>query len=178
LIGGGMAYTFLAAEGVPIGTSLLDREHLAFAGEVMKKARAGGVDFLLPQDHVVAPAPQAEAQARAIDSRAVPEGQAGCDIGPKTVAAFRERLVPAGTIVWNGPMGIFERPRFAAGTKAIAQAVSESKAISIVGGGDSVRALEETGLADKVTHVSTGGGASLELLGGLTLPGVEALADA
>jgi phosphoglycerate kinase len=178
LIGGAMAYTFLAAEGVAIGASLLDREHLAFAAELLRKARARGAEILLPQDHVVAPAPEAEAEAQTTGSSAVPDGLAGCDIGPKTVAAFRQRLAGAGTIVWNGPMGIFERPRFAAGTRAMAQAVADSQGFSVVGGGDSVRALEETGLAGKVSHVSTGGGASLELLGGLTLPGVAALADA
>ncbi|HEX9639666.1 MAG TPA: phosphoglycerate kinase [Acidobacteriota bacterium] len=178
LIGGGMAYTFLAAEGIGIGASLLDRDHLDFASELLRRARERGCEILLPRDHVVAPAIEAEQQAQPIDAPAVPAGLAGFDIGPKTVSAFRQRLAQAGTIVWNGPMGVFERPRFAAGTRALAQAVADSPATSIVGGGDSVRALEESGLAGRISHVSTGGGASLELLGGLTLPGVAALADA
>ena len=179
LIGGGMAYTFLKARGMEVGNSLVENDKLDLAHKLFDQAKARGVKFLLPVDHVVAGkiAPDAKTHIVA-DGHAIPAGQMGLDIGPKTVALFAEQIETASTIVWNGPMGVFEQEPFAHGTYAIARAVAANRpAISIVGGGDSVSAVTKAGVADKITHISTGGGASLEFLEGKKLPGVEALSN-
>ncbi len=176
LIGGAMAYTFLKSQGHSVGGSLLDQPNLGLAGELLAEAKQRGKTMLLPEDHLVAP--NADANARAepcgVD---IPEGQLGLDIGPKTVASYRAALEPAKMIVWNGPMGMFELPPFKDGTFAIAQAVAGSDAVSIVGGGDSVAAVNQAGVGDRISHISTGGGASLEFLEGKTLPGIEVLTE-
>jgi len=174
LIGGGMANTFFKAQGYPMGESLVDGEALETAREILQDA---GPRLRLPVDVVIADKFDNNAHTKIIDVGAVPEGWAILDIGPETVAAYSKVIKDAGTVVWNGPMGVFEMPNFAKGTFGIAQAVAESQAVSIVGGGDSVSALNQSGLSDKITHISTGGGASLEMLEGLTLPGVAALQD-
>jgi phosphoglycerate kinase len=174
LIGGGMANTFFKAQGYPMGESLVDGEALETAREILQDA---GPRLRLPVDVVIADKFDNNAHTKIIDVGAVPEGWAILDIGPETVAAYAKVIKDAGTVVWNGPMGVFEMPNFAKGTFGIAQAVAESQAVSIVGGGDSVSALNQSGLSDKITHISTGGGASLEMLEGLTLPGVAALQD-
>ncbi|MDI6697177.1 MAG: phosphoglycerate kinase [Anaerolineales bacterium] len=174
LIGGGMANTFFKAQGYPMGESLVDGEALETAREILQDA---GPRLRLPVDVVIADKFDNNANMKIIDVGAVPEGWAILDIGPETVAAYAKVIKDAGTVVWNGPMGVFEMPNFAKGTFGIAQAVAESQAVSIVGGGDSVSALNQSGLSDKITHISTGGGASLEMLEGLTLPGVAALQD-
>jgi phosphoglycerate kinase len=170
LIGGAMAYTFLRAKGEGIGKSLVEDDKLDLARQLMAEA---GDKLLLPVDHVVASEFKAGADNEIVDS--VPDGKMGLDIGPKTVAAFSKVVAGAKTIIWNGPMGVFEMPPFDKGTVAIAKAVAESGAISVVGGGDSEKAIKSAGVADKISHVSTGGGASLEFLGGVELPGVKAL---
>ena len=178
IIGGGMAYTFQAALGGKIGSSLLDEEHLGFAKEMLEKAKAKGVKLLLPEDTVAAKEFSADAEPVQVPTDNIPDGLMGMDIGPKAVAAFTEAIQGAGTVFWNGPMGVFEFPTYAAGTNAIAQALAQQKdAITIVGGGDSVSAVEKTGLSDQISHISTGGGASLEFLEGLELPGIACLAD-
>jgi phosphoglycerate kinase len=177
LVGGGMAYTFLKAQGMEVGASLLEANKLDVAREILEAARARGVTFLLPMDHVIAQRVDAAAPTRLADSTDLPAGWMGLDIGPRAREAFATAIRGAKTIVWNGPMGVFELPPFAAGTLAVAQAVAASGATSIVGGGDSVAAVTQAGLADKITHISTGGGASLEFLEGITLPGVAALTD-
>ncbi len=174
LIGGGMANTFFKAQGYPMGESLVDGEALETAKEILQEA---GPRLRLPVDVVIADKFDNNANTKIIDVGAVPDGWAILDIGPETVAAYAKVIKSAGTVVWNGPMGVFEMPNFAKGTFGIAQAVAESQAVSIVGGGDSVSALNQSGLSDKITHISTGGGASLEMLEGLTLPGVAALQD-
>jgi phosphoglycerate kinase len=178
LIGGGMAYTFLKAKGQDVGKSLLEADKLDIAREALAKAEAKGVSFLLPVDHVLADkfAPDATTQIFDKDGPFPPEWM-GLDIGPKTIELFSEEISGARTILWNGPMGVFEMPAFSAGTFKIAEAIADSGAISIVGGGDSVSAVTQAGVADKITHISTGGGASLEFLEGKKLPGVEALTD-
>jgi len=178
LIGGGMCYTFLKATGAEIGASLLDTEKLDLARELLRLAGDRGVSVVLPTDVVAAQKIEAGAPTRVVDARAIPAGWIGVDIGPKTIAAMRAPIAGASTILWNGPMGVFEIPEFAAGTRAVAQAVAEAHGESIVGGGDTAAAVEQFGLADKITHVSTGGGASLEFMEGKTLPGVAALQDA
>jgi phosphoglycerate kinase len=178
LLGGGMCYTFLRAAGAEIGASLLEPDRLDLARELTREAQQRGVRLLLPVDVVAAERIEAGAPTRVVDARAIPAGWAGVDVGPRTVAAFSAPISSAGTVLWNGPMGVFEIPAFAEGTRAIARAVAESCAESIVGGGDTAAAIEEFGYADKVTHVSTGGGASLEFMEGRTLPGVAALEDA
>ncbi len=175
LIGGGMAYTFLKAEGMDIGSSLLEADKLDVAREVLNAARAKRVTFLLPPDHVIAERVAADAPTRVAPSTAIPAGWMGLDIGPQARQAFATALRGARTVVWNGPMGVFELPPFREGTFAVARAIAESGALSIVGGGDSVAAVTQAGLADKMTHISTGGGASLEFLEGIELPGVAAL---
>lgn len=175
IIGGGMAYTFFAAQGGSVGSSLLEAEKLEVARSILEKAEAKGVRLLLPEDSVVAPEFRADAPAQVVPSRNIPEGQMGLDIGPESIETFRSALQGAGTVVWNGPMGVFEFDAFAAGTRAVAQAVSESDAISIIGGGDSAAAIEKLGFASQVTHISTGGGASLEFLEGKVLPGIDCL---
>lgn len=178
LIGGGMCYTFLKATGAQIGASLLEAEKLDLASELLREAEARGVKMVLPVDVVAAQKVEAGAPTRVVDARAVPDGWIGLDIGPRTVAAMGAPIAGAATILWNGPMGVFEIPEFAAGTRAIAKAVAESCGESIVGGGDTGAAVEQFGYADKITHVSTGGGASLEFMEGKILPGIAALQDA
>jgi phosphoglycerate kinase len=175
LIGGGMAFTFLKAQGYEIGRSLLDSDSLEFARRVLQEA---GQKIVLPVDVVVAPSPEAETQAQVVPVDQIPPDQMGLDIGPQTVARFREIVRLARTIVWNGPLGLFERAAFAEGTRGVLQAVAESGAISILGGGDTAAAAEQLGFADRITHISTGGGAALEFLEGRTLPGVAVLMDA
>lgn len=177
IVGGGMAYTFFKAQGYEIGQSLLDAESLDLARELMQTARENNVKFLLPVDIIVADRFAADAQHKVVEATAIPADWQGLDIGPRSVELFKEEIKKAKTIVWNGPMGVFEMPAFAKGTNAIAQALAESEATTIIGGGDSAAAVEQAGLADKMTHVSTGGGASLEFLEGKVLPGVAALDD-
>ena len=177
VIGGGMAYTFLKAKGYEVGKSILDSSRIEFAAEAMRKAAEAGVELALPGDIVVADAFSPDAQRKVVPADAIPADWEGLDIGPETRQRYAEIIAAAGTVVWNGPMGVFEMPPFAEGTIAVAKAMAESKAVTIVGGGDSAAACEQFGFADKMPHVSTGGGASLELLEGRRLPGVEALRD-
>ncbi len=174
LIGGGMANTFFKAKGVPMGDSLVEDEALETAKSLLAE---GGERLHLPVDVVIADRFDAEAESKVVPVGPVPEGWRVLDIGPQTVEAYSKVIAGAGTVVWNGPMGVFEFPRFAQGTFGIARAVAESGAVSIIGGGESVQAINQSGLADKITHISTGGGASLEMLEGLVLPGVAALLD-
>ncbi len=174
LIGGGMANTFFKAQGYPVGDSLAEDEVLDTARELLKE---GGTRLRLPVDVVIADAFDDGAHRKTMAMGPVPEGWRILDIGPETISAYRKAVQGAGTIVWNGPMGVFEFPNFAKGTFAVAKAVAASGAVSIVGGGDSVAAINESGLSDRITHISTGGGASLEMLEGLTLPGLAALLD-
>ena len=176
IIGGGMAYTFKKAQGYEIGQSLLEADRLDYARDMIAKAEARGVKFLLPVDNLAAAEFSADAEPVLVEGN-IPENLMGMDIGPKTVELFSEAVRGAGTIVWNGPMGVFEFDQFAGGTKAMAKALAESGAITIVGGGDSAAAVEKLGFADKITHISTGGGASLEFLEGKELPGVACLLD-
>ncbi len=178
LIGGGMCYTFLRAAGGQIGASLCEEDKLDLARELVAEAERRGVRLMLPVDVVAAPRPAADAQVRVVDARGIPDGLMGLDIGPRTEAVFSAPITAAGTILWNGPMGVFELPPFAGGTRAVARAVAESCGESIVGGGDTASAVEQLGLADKMTHVSTGGGATLEFMEGKVLPGVAVLQDA
>jgi len=180
LIGGGMAYTFLKSQGLPIGKSLVEEDKLDLARKILADAKAKSFKLLLPVDHVVAPAFKADATATITGVADTPADQMGLDIGPRTVAAYASEISTAKTILWNGPMGVFEMPAFAAGTLAIAKAVAAATgagAVSIVGGGDSVAAVQQSGVAGAISHISTGGGASLEFLGGAKLPGVQALMD-
>ena len=177
LIGGGMAYTFMKATGGEIGNSLCDDERLSLALELLDKAKAKGVKLLLPVDNVIGDAFDNDCHQQVVESGKIPEGWEGLDIGPKTVELFSKEIKAAKTVVWNGPMGVFEMPNFAKGTLAIATAMAESDATTIIGGGDSAAAVTQMGLADKMSHISTGGGASLEFLEGKTLPGVAALND-
>jgi len=177
LVGGGMAYTFLKAQGMEVGASLLEADKLDVARSILDEARAKGLTFLLPMDHVIAERVEATALTRIADSTAIPAGWMGLDIGPKARQAFATVIRGARTIVWNGPMGVFELAPFREGTFAVARAIAASGATSIVGGGDSVAAVAQAGVADKMTHISTGGGASLEFLEGIELPGVAALTD-
>ena len=181
IIGGGMAYTFLAAKGYSVGTSLLDSEKIDYCKEMMAKAEAKGVKLLLPIDTVVAsafPDPiDGDIAVETVPSDAIPADKMGLDIGEKTRELFADAAKNAKTVVWNGPMGVFENPTLAKGTIAVAQALADSSATTIVGGGDSAAACEQLGFADKITHISTGGGASLEFLEGLELPGIACLQD-
>jgi phosphoglycerate kinase len=180
LIGGGMAYTFLKAQGRDIGKSLVENEKLDLARKILDDARVRNFKFLLPVDNVIAPEFKPDAPATVVDVGAIPDDQMGLDIGPRTMALYAAEIAKAKTIVWNGPMGVFEMPAFAKGTLAIAKAVASATdggATSIVGGGDSVAAVHQSGVSDKISHISTGGGASLEFLGGHKLPGVEALSE-
>src|ERR1700741_4081663 len=180
LIGGGMAYTFLKAQGLPIGKSLVENDKIDLAKKILADGKERNFKFLLPTDHLTAPEFKADAPATTGSVTATPANQMGLDIGPKTVAAYAAEIGKAKTIVWNGPMGVFEMPAFAKGTLEVAKAVAAatvSGATSIVGGGDSVAAVHQSGVADKISHISTGGGASLEFLGGRKLPGVEALTN-
>ncbi|HLW58756.1 MAG TPA: phosphoglycerate kinase [bacterium] len=178
LIGGGMCYTFLRASGGQIGGSLCEEDKLDLAGELMGEANDRGVRLLLPLDVIAAQRPAADAEVRTVSARAIPDGWMGLDIGLRTEAAFGAPIAGAGTVLWNGPMGVFELAPFSGGTRAIAKAVAESCAESIVGGGDTASAVEQFGYADKMTHVSTGGGATLEFMEGKVLPGVAVLEDA
>ena len=177
IIGGGMAYTFFKAQGYDIGTSLCEDDKLDLANEMMAKAKAKGVNFMIPVDNVVATEYDENAENKIVKSTEIPEGWMGLDIGPVTRENFANAIKGAGTVVWNGPMGVSEWKNFAAGTFAVATAVADSGAISIIGGGDSAAAIEKLGFADKMTHISTGGGASLEFLEGKDLPGISCLLD-
>ena len=176
IIGGGMAYTFSAAQGGKIGTSLLENDWLDYSNEMVAKAAAKGVKFLLPVDNYCANEFSKDAEPVYVEG-SIPEDLMGMDIGCKTKDAYAQAVMGAGTIVWNGPMGVFEFEKFAEGTKSMAKALAESGAVTIVGGGDSASAVEKLGFADKITHISTGGGASLEFLEGKELPGVACLMD-
>lgn len=175
LIGGAMAFTFLKAKGVEIGDSLVEEDKVELAASLMKAAREKGVSLLLPLDHLAAKELNENPEVLVTEGEAVPAGYKGLDIGPKTVDLYSKAVADAGTVVWNGPMGVFENKAFAGGTFAVAKAVAASPAFTVVGGGDSVSAVKKSGVADRISHVSTGGGASLELLEGKVLPGIEAL---
>ena len=177
IIGGGMAYTFAKAQGGSIGKSLCEEDKLDYAREMIAKAEKNGVRLLLPSDTMAADDFSNDAKRQVVSTMAIPDGWEGMDIGPDTIRTFCDAVKGAGTVVWNGPMGVFEFENFAAGTRAMAQALADSGAITIVGGGDSAAAVEQMGFADKITHISTGGGASLEFLEGLELPGVACLLD-
>src|SRR5579863_4593425 len=180
LIGGAMAYTFLKSQGMPVGKSLVETDKLGLARELVDQTRVRKFRLLLPVDHVLAESVDSTAAAKTTDIADTPENLMGLDIGPKTIAQFSQEISKARTIVWNGPLGMFEKPAFAQGTLAMARAVAAATvagAVSIVGGGDSVAAVEQSGVADKISHISTGGGASLEFLAGEKLPGVEALSE-
>lgn len=177
IIGGGMSYTFFKAMGLEIGTSILDEASLELAGELMKKAADAGVDIILPVDVVCTKEFDNNSEAVTCDIDAIPQDRMGMDMGPKSIEQVRKILAEAKTVVWNGPMGVFEMPNFAEGTKSVAAALAESKAVTIIGGGDSAAAVEQFGYADKMTHISTGGGASLEFLEGKELPGIAVLED-
>lgn len=176
IIGGAMAYTLMKAKGDPVGTSLVEEDKLDVAKEVFTKAATKKVQVLLPVDHLVAAKFDVDTPAATVEK--IPAGMMGLDIGPKSIELFKKAVAKAKTVVWNGPMGVFEKPAFSAGTFAIAEAVAAADCVSIIGGGDSVSAVNQSGVADKMTHISTGGGASLECLEGKVLPGVAALNDA
>ncbi len=177
LVGGAMCFAFFKAAGYEVGTSKLDVDGIDAAAAIAAKAKAGACAFELPSDIVVAPAPEAGAGATVVPAAGMPDGQMGLDIGPQTVAAFAARVGGAGTIFWNGPMGLFEVDEFAAGTRAVGEAIAASGAVTVVGGGDTVSAVRRFGLEDRIAHVSTGGGASMEFVEGKALPGVVALLD-
>ena len=177
IVGGGMTYTFIKAMGGTVGTSLLEDDWLDYCKEMMAKAKEKGVKLLLPVDTVCADAFSADAKPELVDTMKIPDGRMGMDIGPKTIQQFSDAVKDAGTVIWNGPMGVFEFPAFAEGTRAIAKALAATHAITIVGGGDSAAAVAQLGYADQMTHISTGGGASLEFLEGNELPGVASLLD-
>ncbi|MCS6710599.1 phosphoglycerate kinase [Brachybacterium sp. EF45031] len=178
LIGGGMAFTFHKAQGGEIGTSLLDEERVPTVREYLERAEANGVEIVLPVDSVVAKEFSADAESTVVEADKIPADQEGLDIGPKTVELFREKLADAHTVFWNGPMGVFEFERFAAGTKAVAEALAESEAFTVIGGGDSAAAIRTLGLDEsRYSHISTGGGASLELIEGKELPGIAILEE-
>ena len=175
IIGGGMAYTFMKSLGYNIGNSLLEADKVELAAEMMKKAEEKGVKFLIPVDNKVGKEYAPDTEAMVVDSDNIPDGWMGLDIGPKTQAIFADAVKDAGTVIWNGPMGVSEWEAFASGTVAVATAIADSDAISIIGGGDSAAAIQKLGFADKMSHISTGGGASLEYLEGKVLPGIAAL---
>ena len=177
IIGGGMSYTFAKAQGAKIGKSLLEEDWIQYAGEMVEKAKEKGVKLLLPVDGLAATEFSADAEAHLVDGVDIPDDMLGMDIGPKTIRLYSDAVKDAGTVIWNGPMGVFEFPAFAEGTRAVAKALAETDAITIVGGGDSAAAVAQLGFADKMTHISTGGGASLEFLEGKELPGVACLLD-
>ena len=178
IIGGGMAYTFSAAQGGKVGDSLLEADWESYANEMVEKAAAKGVKLLLPVDTVCADAFAPDARSQVVKAGEIPDGWQGLDIGPETVKLYCDAVQGAGTVIWNGPMGVFEFPAFAKGTEAVAEALSKTSAITIIGGGDSAAAVQQLGYADKMTHISTGGGASLEFMEGKELPGVACLLDA
>ena len=177
IIGGGMAYTFMKAQGGKIGTSLCEDDYLDYANDMIKKAADKGVKMLIPVDTVTADAFSNDAHVKVVDAGQIEDGWMGLDIGPKTRELFAKAVKDAKTVVWNGPMGVFEMPNFAAGTVAVAQALADTDAVTIIGGGDSAAAVNQLGFGDKMTHISTGGGASLEFLEGKELPGVAAATD-
>jgi len=177
LIGGAMAYTFLAAKGVAVGKSRVEQDKLELARQILDKAKAKGVDFELPVDHVCGAEPKESAERVVVNGTAIPDGLMGLDIGPKTLDRYRQRILAAKTVFWNGPMGLFEQKPWAEGTFGVAKAMAESPAVTVVGGGDSAAAVEEAGLVDRMKHVSTGGGASLEFIEGRELPGVKILEE-
>ena len=178
IIGGGMAYTFSAAQGGKVGNSLLEEDWKDYSLEMIQKAKDKGVKLLLPVDTVIADAFAPDANSQVVKAGEIPDGWEGLDIGPETVKLYCDAVADAGTVIWNGPMGVFEFEKFAAGTKAVAEALSKTSAITIIGGGDSAAAVQQLGYADKMTHISTGGGASLEFMEGKELPGVACLLDA
>ncbi|MCI9656338.1 MAG: phosphoglycerate kinase [Lawsonibacter sp.] len=177
IIGGGMAYTFSAAQGGKVGNSLLEEDWKDYSLEMIQKAKDKGVKLLLPVDTVIADAFAPDANSQVVKAGEIPDGWEGLDIGPETVKLYCDAVADAGTVIWNGPMGVFEFEKFAAGTKAVAEALSKTSAITIIGGGDSAAAVQQLGYADKMTHISTGGGASLEFMEGKELPGVACLLD-
>ena len=177
IIGGGMTYTFLKAQGYEIGTSILDADSIELSKELLAKAEAAGVKILLPVDAVVTDDFENNNVIKTVDADAMPADMMGMDIGPKTIELFKEAIAEAKTVVWNGPMGVFENPKFETGTKAVAQALADSDAVTVIGGGDSAAAVEQFGLKDKMTHVSTGGGASMEFLEGKVLPGIACIEE-
>ncbi len=177
IIGGGMAYTFSAAQGGQVGDSLLEADWMEYALEMLQKAADKGVKLLLPVDTVCADKFAPDAASQVVKAGQIPEGWQGLDIGPETVSLYCDAVKDAGTVIWNGPMGVFEFPAFAKGTEAVAEALSKTDAITIIGGGDSAAAVQQLGYADKMTHISTGGGASLEFMEGKELPGVACLLD-
>ncbi|MCI6256393.1 MAG: phosphoglycerate kinase [Clostridiales bacterium] len=177
IVGGGMTYTFIKAMGGKVGTSLLEADWLDYCKEMMEKAKAKGVKLLLPVDTLCAAEFSADAKPELVDTMDIPDDRMGMDIGPRTIEEFSSAVKDAGTVIWNGPMGVFEFPAFAEGTRAMAKALADTDAITIVGGGDSAAAVSQLGFADKMTHISTGGGASLEFLEGKELPGVACLLD-
>ena len=177
IIGGGMCYTFAKAQGGSVGKSLLESDWLDYCNEMIAKAKDKGVKLLLPEDTLCAREFSADAEPVLCDTMAIPDDMMGMDIGPKTIEAYSQAVKGAGTVIWNGPMGVFEFPAFAEGTRAVAKALADTDAITIIGGGDSAAAVAQLGYADKMTHISTGGGASLEFLEGKELPGVACLLD-
>ncbi len=177
LIGGAMSYTLLKAEGVPVGSSLVEEGKLSLASELLRAAASEGRELMLPVDHLVAKKVAEGSETKLAGRDGIEEGWIGVDIGPRTVAVYGEKITAAGTVFWNGPMGVFEIAEFAKGTEAIALKIADAKAVSVVGGGDSVTAINKFGLGDRITHISTGGGASLEFLEGKELPGIAALTD-
>lgn len=177
IVGGGMSYTFLKSQGFEVGNSLLEKDHVGTAKDILAKAAKKKVEFILPVDVVVANDFDNPTEIRTVDASAIPKGFQGMDTGPKTIALFKQKLANARTIVWNGPVGVFEKPPFDAGTRALAQAVGALDATTIIGGGDTAAAINQFGLDDEMTHISTGGGASLEFLEGKQLPGVVSLTD-
>ena len=177
IIGGGMAYTFSAAQGGKVGNSLLEEDWKEYSLEMIQKAKDKGVNLLLPVDTVIADKFAADANSDVVTAGEIPDGWEGLDIGPKTVELYCNAVADAGTVIWNGPMGVFEFEKFAVGTKAVAEALSKTDAITIIGGGDSAAAVQQLGYADKMTHISTGGGASLEFMEGKVLPGIACLQD-
>ena len=177
IIGGGMTYTFLKAQCYEIGTSILDADSIELSKELLAKAEAAGVKILLPVDAVVTDDFENNNVIKTVDADDMPADMMGMDIGPKTIELFKAAIAEAKTIVWNGPMGVFENPKFETGTKAVAQALADSDAVTVIGGGDSAAAVEQFGLKDKMTHVSTGGGASMEFLEGKVLPGIACIEE-
>ncbi|RMF97606.1 MAG: phosphoglycerate kinase, partial [Candidatus Schekmanbacteria bacterium] len=177
LIGGAMAYTILKAKGINVGKSLVEDDKIDVANDILEKSKRANAEFLLPVDHIAANEISENSQTETTSDAAIPDNLMGADIGPQTINLYTEKIKNAAMVVWNGPMGVFEIEKFAEGTKAIAQAIAESKAVSIIGGGDSASAVKKMGLSDKFSHVSTGGGASLEFLEGKELPGLVSLTD-
>lgn len=177
IVGGAMAYTFFKAEGFNVGTSLCENDKLDLANELLKLAEAKNVKFLLPADNVVSKEFKNDSEFKTVDFKSIPDGWMGMDIGEKTAKLYADAVKDAGTVIWNGPMGVFEMPNFSKGTIAVAKALAESKAVTIIGGGDSAAAVTNLGFADKMTHISTGGGAALEFLEGIDLPGIACLCN-